>query len=376
MKKMLSQKRNNGAYFFTCITLLWIFFQYVYAIDLGNYNKLEAMKYFNAANYFIENGTLPNMRYLFYGTITGLIGLHLKFKFSVIYIIAFQLLFNLFAIQCFGYVIKKKYGSIAALASIFLLVASYDWTIWNFYLYSESTFFSFTLLWLSSLLYFSKPSKKVLFLQCILLMGCIFSRPIGVGYILIYGFLFFMRNKETNIKLRIGALLTITILFFIISYIIVLKMEDHEIYLSSIEGCIICGVPTDMKLEVANPQNFNPILLWIELILSNPLFFIKLFFLRIFFLFSPMISHFSLSHNIQNLILCTFVYLGLFFRFYRKIKLNHIEKSICIFLIIFIILIGLQCNDWSRRFYSAILPFLIVLGVTRTIARIQKSDEL
>ncbi len=105
---MLSQKLNNGAYFLTCITLLWIFFQYLYAIPLADYQEHEAGKYFNAANYLIENGTLPNMRYLFYGTITGLIALHLKYKFSVLYIIAFQLLFNLFAIQGFGYVIKKN----------------------------------------------------------------------------------------------------------------------------------------------------------------------------------------------------------------------------------------------------------------------------
>lgn len=371
---MLYQKLNNSAYFFVGITFLWLFFQNLYGFKLIEYREHEACKYFNAALYFINNGYLPNIRYLFYGVITGLIALHLKYQFSVFYLIGFQLGLNFIAILCFGYVIKKKYSSLASFVSVFLLVASYDWTIWNYRLYSESLFFSFTLLWISSLISFSKLTPTKYLIQMLLLIGCIFSRPIGVGYLLIYGVLLYQNSQKIDILYRKAIFAFILLFFLTISYVIISKMEDHSIYLSTIEGCVVCGVPTEMRLHIINPQKYHPIMLWLELIWSYPFYFLKLFFLRILFLFSPYLTYFSFMHNFQNIILSLAIYSGLVARFYREKRWTPLEKSILFFLLVFIVIVGLQCNDWSRRFFAAILPFLILLGVSRVFSNVPKNN--
>jgi hypothetical protein len=70
------------------------------------------------------------------------------------------------------------------------------------------------------------------------------------------------------------------------------------------------------------------------------------------------------------------VYLAILYRFLiLKIKNNALEKGILLFLFVFVVLIGLQCNDWSRRFFSAILPFLILWGVSRVLGRIQNKKD-
>lgn len=358
--------RNNKNYIllFICISVIWCIFNYAYSISFENYYQNEAFKYYKAALFFNQNGFMPSVRYYFYGIITWLISFQLSFQFSPKWIILTQLILNFISIQIFGLACAKRFGLGVSFLIILFLIGNYDWTVWNFYLYSESTFFSFTLLWLSSLIALSY--SKYYKIHFLLMMLCIISRPFGIGFILFYGLFILQNISSISLKIKIGVFAIASSLVFILANIIAINIGHFEIYKSAIQGCIICGVPTQWGLKNIIIQNSNPIITWYNMVLENPTIFINLFFMRLNSFFALSIPYFSFSHNIQNIILKSIVYLLIGYRLAsKKYNLDTFEKSTMGFLLIYLFFIGTQCNEWSMRFFSAIWPFLILLSFNK-----------
>jgi hypothetical protein len=144
----------------------------------------------------------------------------------------------------------------------------------------------------------------------------------------------------------------------------------------TLQGCILCGTNSSMGIPSPPVKNTHSVAIRIALLAEHPYFLFKLFVLRIGSLFSFYLPYFSPRHNMINILTTLPVYLAILYRFLiLKIKNNALEKGILLFLFVFVVLIGLQCNDWSRRFFSAILPFLILWGVSRVLGRIQKKKD-
>ena len=357
---------SKNVYFYSLITGLWLLAQIAFGKMLPDYTDLEAGKYFNAAMVLVNDGALPNLRYVFYGFITLFFALHIKFGIAFYVFIAFQVLLSFFAFLVFIHTIKKCYGVLPAFFCALLMSASHDWNSWNYYMFSDSTFFSFTLIWLASLLRYSKPNFKQILLQILFLSLCILSRPIGLGYLVLYGVFLIQSPIFTKKSTKLAIFAFSSILFLWFSYLVVERIEDHSLYISTTEGWIICGVPSDLAAQINVPEHYSPARAWIYLILQEPITFVKLFFLRLFSFFSPYSSYYSLSHNFLNTLVALGIYLGLFVRWRKKgLKRTNLDVALESFLFLYVFIIALQCDNWEGRFFAASIPLWLLIGVAR-----------
>ena len=125
----------------------WIIVQSFLYTYYGIKPILESEKYIGAAKYLIANGHLPQLRYSFYLTTTLLIAFCTKLGLGFAGVVALQLILNFLAtFLFFKALFKLQTHSYSALCTTLLLIFNIPYQTWNFYLYTESVFYSFVLL--------------------------------------------------------------------------------------------------------------------------------------------------------------------------------------------------------------------------------------
>ena len=351
---------------FILLLFLWAVVQGLLIMQYGIVTNLEATKYIDEANHFLQFGYFNTNNHYLYSTeiflIAAVIKLHLGF--SVIVIV--QLLLNLLATIMFyklSYFFLKK--STLATAATVVFVINIPYQLYTGYLFTESIFYSLTIIYSSYILRLEKPTlKDWLF---ILLFATLLSitRPTGILFFavtLLYIFFRFFNNIRLFYKI-----LLISVSFVICSIVVNTMLQaggSLDFMLPFKKENIICGVNTVGNADIKTLEKGNSIQGIVYYVFNNREQFLKLAKLKTLAFFGMLRTYYSLFHNILLALFFYPFYILFFIGTWKKIK----QRETTLIYIIAIILLYwlttlLTCDDWHNRFILTVSPFLFLLGI-------------
>lgn len=348
------------------LLFLWAIVQVLLYHHNGIVTILEADKYITEAHLFIDEGKFYSPNYWLYSTEIFLIVVTLKLNIGFIWIVIIQLLVNLVATGMFyklAFTFLKDRG-LAFFATAFFII-NIPYQVYNTYLFTESLFYSLSVIFSCYLLLMNKPKGKKITILSILLGILCFTRPTGILFFpaaSIYLFLSFFTRISLTVKLLIITLTT-GLFLFILNKLIGVGGSLDFMYPFRTEN-IICGVPTTGAHIDALP-NGNSLEGLIYYITHNPQQFLRLSWLKSKAFFGMRRSYYSTGHNIYLMIFYYPFYLLAIIGIIKKYKYR---KQIVVYLLLIIgffwITTLLTCDDWHNRFVLTITPWFFLFGIS------------
>ena len=351
---------------------LWIVVASWCTINTGLYLRygiqtgLESEKYINQATQLYETGGLSEFRYHFYFGIIGLLyfvkllGLDI---YSAIYI---QLVFSL-AAHVYLYNSLKLNPAISIssrIGALLLIIIAPSFEYWNWTLYSESIFFSAILFFVATCIKNKPTEKRFIAIQVLLLTFCILSRPSGVLLIIPWILYVLQTNfKHRSWKMISACLLAGGVALIAISNIILGTIGGWHVMDPFTNGYVICNISEYSQAHQFSLTANSPIGQLIEFTVKYPAEFLSLTFKKMVAFFTQYRDYYSPLHN-AFVIIYSLVTLGLFLKglIFEKTKdpLSLMFRST---IALWTISIIFQCDDYHSRFYNAILPLVILIGI-------------
>ena len=267
---------------------IFLLVQAILFYKIGVFTDLEASKYIEQGNLLYKTGGLSEPKYIFYLPVILLIYVCRVTGFPDQLIVIVQVILSAIALFTF-YKLGKSIGNktIAFFSSI-LLTLFIPLQSWNFYLYSDSIFLSFTLIYVYLVYTYRDKGLKGIFIILIFLILLIFSRPNGMLFIpplIIY--LLFRTGQSRRVQfisLALCSLLLIS-LYFLINMAFS-GGGDLDVLKPFVEEHIICFVPTvkeSSDLEIL--KTTNPVNDLFYYIIHNPIHFFTINCFKTFFFF-------------------------------------------------------------------------------------------
>lgn len=359
--KLLHEKR------IALVALIYFFISAFILYRYGINTNGEAGKYIEDANRILhgENLRIDFFSY-FYFTYSLLISFFLYFSFSFYGIACIQILFSFIAACC----IYKLLLSVTAdkkisLIAFIVYLVCFPIQKWNFFLYTESLHVSFTVIGLYFLYsVFINNFRKRWWLLLILLLLIVFSRPVGLIFVIAFFAVALIWLVKTQTKIIYYSLAIVCIL------ITALLLQSKFIFYFNPDSLkrmeVICQVPQvnsgiDYKEYNASGLSSFFHVIFSEIGIKN---FLVLGIKKLLSFFGMERSFYSNIHNI--ILLCTKIMLyplaiiGLCF---SKIKKGYCLKTFSLFYIL-ITSVGIffTCDEWSNRFIAPLLPHIIILS--------------
>ena len=246
-QKFLSgTKTGNTNFPFFLLAITWLLMQILFYRQYGIVTDLEAVKYINEANHFLATGKYSSNNFLFYSTQIMLIAFCLKLKIGFWFIVLLQIIVNALSLFCFYKMVKliSKNYLLPFLSTLYFLLFYY-YHLYNTYLFTESLFFSFSVIYTYFLFTRDKLDFKNGLIILLFLSLLYFTRPTGIFFIpATYLFLiikFFPKKAFTIVLVSTGF--AITGLFFLFNYSLG-SGGEFNFLLPYQKEMIICGVPT------------------------------------------------------------------------------------------------------------------------------------
>jgi hypothetical protein len=265
-----------------------------------------------------------------------------------------------------GLITTKKYTLLGTLVLLFC----FPLQKWNFYLYSDSFFYSLTTIFFSGCIIYYKQTQfsKLFWLLLFFPIILIFARPSGMFFLpaTSLGILLLFRKKVPLAVLLISSVLPIILLVTTIRTAFQLP-SDYDAFTPFVEEHIICLVPATKRATNLDIQTTGNMLTKIGYyIVHNPLHFTTLLLKRLFSFLIPYRSHYSTLHNLFLCSYFAFIYV-LFFSGIRSFY--RIHKKLFMVLITAILLYTgatiFQCDDWSNRFTMTLVSLCLFIGCHR-----------
>ncbi|MBS1496566.1 MAG: hypothetical protein JSU03_12220 [Bacteroidetes bacterium] len=316
-----------------------------------------------AANLFSGKGISVASNYMYF-TEALLIFLAMKIHAGYGAVIAFQLILNFVAlIYLYRFMIIFYSSRILAFAGCFLLIVCFPYQLYNASLYTESVFFSLSILYSCYLLKLKKLSLKSIVVLIIFLILLCISRPSGIfflGATIIY--LFFFVSKKLNPFIRIAVFVSLSfIALWLLNYLMGTG-GSIDVILPFKEQMVICEVPTiHYTSDTGAIQNDNSIAGLANYIFHNFHQFGRLTLLKSKAFFGLLRPYYSSGHNAFLLFYFYPLYL---FIILCIIKMKYRMPVAFIYFIILIIIFWLSvvfsCDEWHNRFFLTLVPFLIL----------------
>lgn len=356
----MNQKKQLGILF-----LIWLIVQgalfYKYGIDATQ----ESLKYIGAAKTLLAQGHLPETRYFFYLSTTLLIVFCLKTGLGYGGVVFFQLLLNLYATWAFFNALKSRETKRhSAFFTTLLLIFFLPYQTFNFYLYTESIFYSSALLFFSSCLRYCEPSRRVLLTQALFLCLTILSRPLGIIFLPCWVFFLAWKHSVRPLVILLSFALAL-VLGVVVVNTIMTTIGDWQILKPAEYGYIICDIPTRSKLELDYLKSHSPLMQLGYFVWEYPAEALRLTARRLqaFFLLSR--SYYSKGHNLFLLFYAAVLTLPFLYSLFSA-KRMFPDKPLfylCLSIVLgFAFAIALQCDDYSNRFHHTIVPVFLFGG--------------
>jgi hypothetical protein len=366
-------KSNNYVYI---LVFFWLAINSFLLLYNGIESGLESLKYIHQANLFLETGRFSSGNFLFYSVPILLIAFAVKTGMGYGLVVAIQLILNGISVYCFYKLVRKLTRSekLAFIYTIAFLGMIY-YQLYNFYLYSESLFFSLSIIYTYLLFNTDRYSTKTWISLLIVLCLLYLTRPVGIFFIpatFIYILFRFYRRKALAI-LAIAVVVFLPVFYFLLNYSLG-SGGELDFLLPYQDERIICGVPTisaPHKLNVPGEKNSIGGLAYV--ITHHWDLFSRLAVKRLGAFFGVTRSFYSTGHN---LFLCLYFYPLYIFIIagMRKMAVRYLPEFLfmLVILILTVITVILSCDEWHNRFILAILPFILLLS---TAAFFKKNDN-
>lgn len=367
-KKNLSFFKNEINYWqIASLAAIWLVMQILFYKQYGIVTNLEAVKYINEANHFLATGKYSSNNFLFYSTQILLIAFCIKLKISFFFIVLLQMLLNALSVFCFykvANIISKN--SLLSFAATLYFLLFYYYHVYNTFLFTESLFFSFSVIYAYYLFSMRKVSwKNGIFLSFFLILLYL-TRPTGVFFIpatFIFLIIKFYPKRAFRI-IAATSVFAILGLFFLINYSLG-SGGEFDFLLPYLDERIICGVPT-----IATPHTFfipvekNSIQGLFYIITHYFELFFSLSIKRLFAFFGIYRSYYSTPHNIFASAYFYVIYLIILAGITSLFRKNKAEVWFLITNIaLMTITVMLSCDEWSNRFIISELPFFLILAI-------------
>ncbi|RPD50729.1 hypothetical protein [Paracnuella aquatica] len=370
MKNLLQRIPNSSGKQLILLLAVWMLIQIAVGFTLGIRPNLESLKYIREANNLLETGSFSAPRFIFYGFTTFVIAIGFKIGVGFPFVVALQLLWNLAALICWFFALSKTEKTKgAAFITALVLMFCIPYQTWNFYLYTESFFYSNTLLFFAACIHFQKRlTTSGIILQLFVLAFAIVSRPLGI-LLLPCWLLYIMIQIQSK---RGRALFTIAlatgggISLFIINTILS-TISDWSVLRPFAEGHVICDMPGNKTLDLGGISKGAPLIQLCTYLLNYPGHFIILASERIFAFFFLIRSYYSNAHNFFLIFMSLILYIPLIPQLVKRKMHDPTFYLSFVITIFFATTIAFQCDDYHNRFYLTLVPMLLHVGLFRAI---------
>jgi hypothetical protein len=364
-RTILSRLRIDRAE--TILLLVWLSINLFILVHRGIYLQGESAKYIHQAHLLLETGRVETPNFWLYFTEIALIACCIKFNLSFYFAIVLQLLLNLTAMLAFYRTTSSLFqNKNTALAGTLLLILNYPYQEFNSFLYTESLFYSLTLLLSCYIIRIEALTFKKLLVVTLLLALVCFTRPTGLLFLppaFLYIFVVFFKKMSIQKKTALLAALCLGFLFLLNKALG--SGGELDFLLPFRDETIICGMPTIPGLPPIPASADNNSLYGLGYyILQNPAQCIHLAALRTLAFFGVYRSYYSAGHNLYLIVYYYSIYLAVLLSVSYWIRRQ--PSAGCYFAISIIlawVTVMLTCDDWHNRFYLTISPFLIILGL-------------
>lgn len=346
--------------------LCWVLMQLFLLRQFGVHTTLEAAKYIEQANLLLEFGSLASGNFLFYSVQILLIAVAIKLGAGFWVVVLVQLLANAASLLLFYKLVYKltRHPIVAFTASSLLLCMVY-YQLYNVYLYTESLFFSLTIVY-TFVLFQNKKWKlpRVLSVLFVLLL-LIFTRPTGVLFIPPTIFFLIFRHGQKRIPLLLGlSLIAGLLVFYLLLDAILNSGGELNFLLPYVEEHVICGVPLAQQPHIINaPENANSVKgLWF-IVSKNRELFLRLAGKRLVAFWGVQRPYYSFLHNAFVAVYFYSLYILILFGLRRMLKAHRAESTFCLSYIFLVMLtVMLSCDEWHNRFLYSLLPLLLLMA--------------
>ena len=356
----LFQNRSKELMLITAWLLLQAFIFYNYGIVTVN----EARKYIEQADLLIQTGSVSSPNMWMYSVQIFLIAAAKQLTTGYISVVLVQLFFNALATYSLYRLFEKLSNKTTAFAGILLFIFNYPFHTFNTFLYTESLFFSFTILLSCYILQLEKLSVSSFVKIFLFLLLICFTRPSGLLFVpCVSVYLFFRFFKSYPLLLKIPAAATASVLLLFILNTALGSGGELDFLLPFREEHIICGVPTitNSARETSNNNSVWGILLYV---FDHPGQFARLAWLRTETFFGLYRPYYSTGHNIYLVVYFFSLYLMLLISLREWIIKNKWLLLYCMTTIF--ITWGtaiLTCDDWHNRFFLTVAPYIHILSL-------------
>lgn len=326
----------------------------------------EAVKYIDDASRILNGNDLRSSFFSsFYIVYSLLIAVFLKLNLSLSGVAFIQIIFAFIAACCMYKILLNELGNkrISFFALVFYLICL-PIQKWNFFLYTESLHTSFVVIglyFLYCLLQKKQFERWWIFLLLLLLI--IFSRPVGMIFLIAFVFIFLVWLKQWRSKVFFYSCIALSII------IIALLLQSKFIFYFNPDSLrrmeIICQVPAanvSLQYKEYNNAGLSAFLHVItdEIGVNNFLF---LGLQKVASFFGLIRSFYSSTHNAlligTAILLYPLAIIGLFF---RTSSVSYLKIFSIFYIIITTVGIFFTCDEWSNRFIAPVLPFIIILS--------------
>lgn len=350
--------QRSAKYFLPVLIAVWCLVQGAILYFNGIHTQGEALRIIREANYLHEGQPFSSPIYFTY--LTEILLTHLSMHTGGYAVnIVVHLIFSLTACIMFFEFLKNRLSPNLAFIGSLLLIICIPYQLYNSFLYTESIFFSLSIVYACLLLSNEKRSGGRLAITLLVLILLCLTRPSGFFFVLAtigYGF---YRARTVNLGLRL--------VFFIIPLAITLIIINYgmqtgggiDIVEPFLREHIICDQPLQQnKLDIDLNENPNSLGgLWYY-ITHNFGHFSKLALNKTVAFFGLIRPWYSTTHNV---LLCLFFYPLMFSMLYQIIRRKFTDMLLftLILTLIFWLFVILSCDEWHNRFFLTLTPFLI-----------------
>lgn len=374
-------KRLHQKYLFIALGLTWIIIQSSLLAHYGIVTGFEAKKYIFQAEHFLQFGKLTTNNFWLYSTqiflIAGAIKLHLVFAV----IVALQFLLNLFATWMFYqlavYFLKNP---MLAFPATFIYIINITYQVYNTYLFTESIFYSLTIIYSSYLLRIQKLSTKNVTILLLMLILISVTRPTGI---LFFGatsiYIFFRFLQQISIWYKVTIVFSAIIIFLITLNTMLQTGGELDFMLPFKQENIICGVNTYNNTEIQTLEKGDSVEGLFYYLVHNKDQFLRLSKLKTIAFFGFIRDYYSSSHNAYLII---FFYPFYLLSIVGIVKMYKRKEKIMIYLMSIVLLYWittlLTCDDWHNRFILTVSPFIFLTGIAAFIKStpVSKNKEI
>jgi hypothetical protein len=368
MKKLY--KLINLNYPFFILGLAWITVQVAQYRQYGIVTGLEAIKYINEANHFLRFGNVSTNNFWLYSTQILLIAGAIKLQIGFVVIVVLQYLLNFFATWMFYqlaiYFLRNRK---LALLVTFIFIINVTYQVYNSYLFTESIFYSLTVIFSSYLLRIKKLTLKngALLLILVILLGV--TRPTGILFFAAGAvYLFFRFMQPINIWYKIVILCTAAFIFLFILNTMLHTGGELDFMLPFKKENIICGVNTNLNTQIDTLEKGNSLKGLAYYVIHNMDQFLRLAKLKTVAFFGFTRDYYSKNHNTYLMI---FFYPFYLLSIVGIVKMYIRKEKALIYLLIIISLYWvttlLTCDDWHNRFILTVSPFIFLIAIAAFI---------